>query len=460
MRYKIDINQIKKDMINPNQFNHKSSQRIRILPFTTGYKDEIYNWDAIVGEISRLSMGKETEEEIIAEKVFENILKLVDTKQKDVLIKFMKELYFKENGEIEPFHPSVFAYTSFSKQAKNEQKNIGRFIYDVLIRNQCEEEFKKLYLAEGDLVVSLLKQALPKFKLYIPGEADYIVHESKVVEVFKEDLKMLLQDEKLFIKWIKQFIEYYYFFYVSQTVLKLNQRLRAKEELIPLYFLVGSERGGRDRMSSKQGFKLLKAANENTFANVMLCQFLNYNEYSESVYTFSEWYKQYRETATDEEIEEYVKEIQSFIEFYKEELPNIPWQQLDLPANKALDPLEQVLDHAFAHIKFQFVKGGRKSAAQKYESWFYKFVSERYAKNGGSLGYLLHMDEEILLFLIGLTIGGQEKERLNVVFEQLECRGIFFDDYSKQYIVEMLEVRNLLEKKSDSGDAKYVRAIL
>lgn len=447
-------------MINSNQFNHKSSQRIKILPFRPDYKDEIYNWDTIIGEISRLSMGKETEEEIVHEKVFDNILKLVDTKHQDVLIKFIRELYFKENGDIESFHPSVFAYTSFSKQAKNDQKNIGKFIYDVLIRNQCEEEFKALYLTEGDLVVQLLKQALPKFKFYISNEVNYIVYEPKVAEVFKRDLKMLLQDEKLFIKWIKQFIEYYYFFYVSQTILKLNQRLRANEELIPLYFLVGNEKGGRDRMSSKQGFKLLKLANENTFANVMLCQFLNYNEYSECVYTFSDWYKKYIETATEEKIEEYVKEIENFIEFYKKELPNIPWQQLDLSSNKAIGPIEQVLDHAFAHIKFQFVKGGRKSAAQKYENWFYKFISERYAKNGGPLGSLLHIEEDILLFLIGLTIGGKEKERLNIVFEQLEYRGIFLDDYSKQYIVEMLEVRNLLEKKSDSGDAKYVRAIL
>lgn len=460
MKYKINIDQITKDMINPNQFNHKSSQRIKILPFRPDYKDEIYRWDAIVGEISRLSMGKEAEEEIEATKVFENIGNLVETKQKDILIHFIKELYFKENGEIEAFHPSIFAYTRFSEEAKNDQKNLGRFIYDVLIRNGYEKEFKQLYLSEGDLAVGLLNQALPKLKTYKLRDAGYRVHEPKVAKVFGEDLEILLKDEKLFIKWIKEFIKYYYFFYVSQTILKLNQRLRATDELIPLYFLVGSEKGGRERMSSKQGFKLLKAANENTFANVMLCQFLNYNEYEEEVYTFSDWYKHYGEGATTEDVEELIAQIEGFMGFYKEELPDIPWLQLDLSLNKITNPVEQAVERAFAHIKFQFIKGKRASSAKKYENWFYKFASETYAKKGGALGHLLHMDEDTLLFLIGLTIGEQEKERLNVVFEQLERRGMFFDDYSKQYIVEMLETRNLLEKKSDSGDAKYVRAIL
>lgn len=284
-----------------------------------------------------------------------------------------------------------------------------------------------------------------------------MTYEPKVARVFGEDLKILLKDEKLFIKWIKEFIKYYYFFYTSQTTLKLNQRLRATDELIPLYFLIGSEKGGKNRMSSKQGFKLLKAANENTFANVMLCQFLNYNAYDEAVYTLPEWYKHYNQGVPAEEMK---IEIDAFIAFYKKEILNVPWEQIGKTLSKGSNVLEEAVEHAFDHIKLQFAKGGRASAAKEYEKWFYKFASENYTKSGGSLGYLLRIEEDVLLFLIGLTVGDQEKEHLNIVFDKLEQRGICLDDYSKQYIVEMLEIRNLLEKKSDSGDAKYVRAIL
>lgn len=460
MGYTLDIEQIEKDMINKNQFNHYSGQKIKILPFRPNYTESQYNFEAILGEISRLSIGKKEGKIINQDELFENILDEVDTDCQEVLIRFIKKLYFKEDGGIEPFHPKVFAYTKLDKEAKNDQKNIAQFLFDVFIREQSEEAFKKLYEAQGDVVVRLLTNALPKLEPY-QGKGDkFCLHEPLVADVFNKDLSMLLKDEKRFIKWFRTLIHYYYFFYTSQTILKLNQRLQAKKEIIPTYYLVGDEKGGRERASSKQGFKLLKQANENTFANVMLCQFLNYNRESGVAYTFSQWKAAYVDGKTEEEIENIVEEIEKFIGWYKGQLANVPWDQLVYHTEKITDPLERVVQQAFEHIKYQFVKGGRLSAARKYENWFYKFATDYYTKSGGNLGLLLNIKEDLLLFMIGLTIQDQEKERLNVVFEELEKRGLFFDDYSKEYIVELLEKRNLLEKKSDSGDAKYVRAIL
>ena len=42
----------------------------------------------------------------------------------------------------------------------------------------------------------------------------------------------------------------------------------------------------------------------------------------------------------------------------------------------------------------------------------------------------------------------------------MEHRGLFFDRDSKNKIIELYEKLNLIEKKSDSGDAQYVRANL
>ena len=41
-----------------------------------------------------------------------------------------------------------------------------------------------------------------------------------------------------------------------------------------------------------------------------------------------------------------------------------------------------------------------------------------------------------------------------------ERRGLFFDRYSKEEIVNLLNTWNLIDKKSDSGDAQYVKQIL
>lgn len=52
------------------------------------------------------------------------------------------------------------------------------------------------------------------------------------------------------------------------------------------------------------------------------------------------------------------------------------------------------------------------------------------------------------------------KIRLTKLFEEFENRGLLFDRESKKHIVELFEKMNLLEKRSDSGDAQYVKYIL
>ena len=50
--------------------------------------------------------------------------------------------------------------------------------------------------------------------------------------------------------------------------------------------------------------------------------------------------------------------------------------------------------------------------------------------------------------------------RLNDVFSEFELRGVFLDNHSKSEVMRYYEKLNLIEKKSDSGDAQYVKRIL
>lgn len=50
--------------------------------------------------------------------------------------------------------------------------------------------------------------------------------------------------------------------------------------------------------------------------------------------------------------------------------------------------------------------------------------------------------------------------RLNELFDEFRKRGIYLDNQSQESIVEFYEKLNLIEKKSDSGDAQYVKGIL
>ena len=46
------------------------------------------------------------------------------------------------------------------------------------------------------------------------------------------------------------------------------------------------------------------------------------------------------------------------------------------------------------------------------------------------------------------------------LFKEYEKRGIYLDGTSKEYLQEFFTKLNLIDKKSDSGDAQYVKRIL
>lgn len=73
---------------------------------------------------------------------------------------------------------------------------------------------------------------------------------------------------------------------------------------------------------------------------------------------------------------------------------------------------------------------------------------------------MLNLSEETLIFLTKLCIKDQEQMRLKDVFGEMELRGVYLDNQSKEQAAIYYEKLNLIEKKSDSGDAKYVKRIL
>ena len=87
-------------------------------------------------------------------------------------------------------------------------------------------------------------------------------------------------------------------------------------------------------------------------------------------------------------------------------------------------------------------------------------ISKKYViKRRGSYGYVLNMNRDMLLVITALCVK-DKKIKLNQLFNEYERRGIYFDRYSKEEIVNFLTKLNLIDKKSYSGDAQYVKPVL
>ena len=72
---------------------------------------------------------------------------------------------------------------------------------------------------------------------------------------------------------------------------------------------------------------------------------------------------------------------------------------------------------------------------------------------------VLCLNEELLLFLIAL-VTREKRTRLDDMYKSFERRGLLFSLETRSSIELLLHKLNLLERKSDSGEAQYVTAIL
>ena len=113
----------------------------------------------------------------------------------------------------------------------------------------------------------------------------------------------------------------------------------------------------------------------------------------------------------------------------------------------------------FESVRLQFENTDRNRPYTSYAEKFEKY-STKYLKRRGRSGMMLNLSEETLILLTKVCIKDHEKMRLNDVFSEFEARGVFLDNYSKSEVMHYYEKLNLIEKKSDSGDAQYVKRIL
>lgn len=162
-------------------------------------------------------------------------------------------------------------------------------------------------------------------------------------------------------------------------------------------------------------------------------------------------------TGTEEDVS---AQIRCACDLYRNAFPDCI-ELRDLKKNEQLGMVFSEVNYLFESVRTQFksISGQRSSANIRYFRHFETFC-HRFLKPRGASGLMLNITEEFLIFLTKLAIQDEEKISLNEVFRQFELRGIFLDQPSKEEVVQFYTKLNLIEKKSDSGDAQYVRRIL
>ena len=183
----------------------------------------------VLGEFCRLVYNKKLDKKNLNIGDIDNIIKDVDATAIDkiTLKSIIKETILNEDGSLYTFHPKLLNYINISSKSNED---LAKFLYDVLLDSNMKRDIKNKmiecfeYVPNNILELMVIKN-LPELECIKERRRSYKVLAPNVSKLFIEDLSFIMKNPMLFIGDIENLLKYYYFFYVSQTAIKLSKFL-------------------------------------------------------------------------------------------------------------------------------------------------------------------------------------------------------------------------------------------
>lgn len=456
-QYSIELEKIKSTFnIKDGRLTHGHCHRFKLLPYITDDKKLVLNFTGVVGEFSRNMSKTDLKDEFDSNDFINNVVEQIEDFKsigsKEALKDIVKSIFIDDSSLVD-FDMITMNYILSTK----EDEKIAKFLYSIFLDEELTELFLQKYNEnQQNILYDLVLKALPDLE-----SKEYVIDKYKcympfIKDLFKKDFKFLISDAELYKKFLKRFLEYYYMFYISQLVMKLKKFEKAdlnKPEI--LYYTLNWESTSKNRTAYKFGWDFIKKDVDSLFSHAITLELLNHHGLDEQL-DYVELFKVI--TSLDEN--NMIEEIEQIYEIYTNNIKDIRWDRFKSinynSSNKAFDMVHKL----FEAIEYQFKNTSRSRPREGYKNWYEKFVYKNFGKRRGPLGYNLNINEEDIILLTKICIANKDKLKLNILFEEFEKRGIFFDRDSKMKIIELYERLNLLEKKSDSGDAQYVKSVL
>ncbi|WLR42615.1 DNA phosphorothioation-dependent restriction protein DptG [Bacillus carboniphilus] len=437
---------------------HHTGTKFKLLPYTT-QNNKVESFWGITGAFSREITAKKTGT-FDKQSIFNKVLSIVSnsSKNRGLLLSVIGEIFFDEKDELIIAHPQFFNYISSDKK----QSEIGRFLASIFSTQEIRNNFLNVYKnPPKNVLLKLLHDSLPKLEEESSEKNKYVNYLWDIRFRFENDLILLLKDEKLFIEHFQQLLQYYYFHYITQLVLHLDNFFDETLDIFPLFYSFDWEKRMQSRRSYTEGWKVVEPKLHKLYAHVNCLEIMNCIKHKDEFMSYKQ-FKNYVLTLDKNSRELLNNELNEIINEYKARVLDVPWDKFKEPSdmNKYNEPCLNSIRNLFYHIDFQFKNSvTRKKMYTNYYNGFYEFSKTSFLKKSGSLGYTLNLKQEYIIFLTKICIGNQDKLALNELFNEFEYRGIYFDRDSRKELVELYEKLNLIEKKSDSGDAQYVKYI-
>jgi len=435
---------------------HSQSNKFKLLPYAANETNLVSNFDGVIGAFSRMVCDKELKNKLNVNEFIENVMDEVERFENDNSKQSFRDIIktmFINNENLVDFDIKAMNYI----EASTQEDKVAKFIYSLFFDDELKESLKEHYNKETkNILKKLVLGALPDLYDKETKVEEYKCYLPFVKELFKTDFKFLMSDAELYKNSIQRFLEFYNMFYISQLSMKLSSFENANlNNPDPLYYTLSWESTSKNRTAYKFGYENLKESMKSLFSHAIALEILNHHNLDVQL-GYVELYKIF----TENDSLKIAEDIEALIEDYEKRICDKNWNEFKDDIKEDENIAFNKVYKLFDVIEFQFVKSGRTRAYESYKNWFRRFIEEKFGKRRGSLGYNLNLTEEDIILLTKICINKNLKLKISVLFEEFERRGIWFDRDSKTRIIQLYEKLNLLEKKSDSGDAQYVKSVL
>ena len=442
----------KKKKVTHNNF--KSSP---LLPFQVRHPERVKfdnGFNSILGEFTRIELNKSWVKDfdinqIITEIISNNSVN-ADGNEK-YLEKLLKEYLFNDNNELKILNPYLFSYIPLSDNKQEiGEKDIALFLRDIF----CQDNENLIKFFEKNksshAIINLILSNIPELDDKITN-VRYKSVLNNIVELFNEDINFAIKHENFLINDISNIFAYYYFFYISQLILKVNKDFtNPLNEIEKVYYLLDWESANKNRKTlNGHGWDLLRNKSNYLAAKIAVIDQINILFGSEDYYLLYDINNQYEDLSVEKQ-REFIKFLKKWITDYRDVRG---LEKIDFPND--FENLSKILFESLNDEKGIF----KQIRVSLYPLNLEEIAKAFFVKRRGKYGLVLNITRDMLLTLTTLCVKNN-KIKLNQLYKEYEKRGLYFDKYSKEKIEIFLTKLNLIDKKSDSGDAKYVRPVL
>lgn len=443
------------------RLTHRADNHFKLFPYKASGKTQapiVTDLEDVVSGFFRCVLNKKTEM-VKFDELCDALMEEVDVDDDDVdyFRDLIQSIFFKG----EDFIADNIGLYPYQTQTNNKSAdNLSKFLYSVLgiSKQDCEkiEKAKEGYrfnVLEGMVINTIEAKKVSEAEENVP----YYLVKDDIQKLFREDFYFMIDTGMTTLDDLANLFAVYYFFYVSQVCIVLDHFCSGKRtDKVHLYYALDWEKVSKNRLCCVEGWDKLQGSISHMFSHAITLEILNQTAEKNMMDYIAFGQMVCEDSILDIEVAGEIEKAEdtycSYVGDYKD-FNNIPKQQ---GASKT----EEAIRHLYKCVEAQFLNTERKRANQFYNEKFSEFCKSRWVKNRKKSGLVLNLTERDVIFLTKICLRNEEKIRLVDLYKEYERRGIYLDNTSKEYLQEFFTKLNLIDKKSDSGDAQYVKRIL